>query len=83
MYSLLSGYWQLWFNKKEVSLAVVGLDGSGKTVTHTFHRPFHLQTLVERISSIYSLVEMPARISPTIGLNGFALFPSICCLKCT
>jgi len=59
MFSLFYGCFKYMFAKTEYSVAVLGLDGSGKT------------TLTEQIKSKYSGIPPPNpdKITPTIGLN--------------
>jgi len=57
MFGLLCGLAKFLLNKTEYSIALLGLDGAGKT------------TLTERIKSEYTGLPFPEKIAPTIGLN--------------
>lgn len=60
MYTLLSGFYELYTRKDEFYIAILGLDNAGKT------------TLLERIKATYNKgvrTIAPERINPTVGLN--------------
>ena len=59
MFSLISGYWKICFEKPNVHILIIGLDHAGKT------------TILEKIKGKYtnSPSLSPDRIPPTVGMN--------------
>mmetsp|Transcript_30243 Transcript_30243/g.70108 ORF Transcript_30243/g.70108 Transcript_30243/m.70108 type:complete len:190 (-) Transcript_30243:52-621(-) len=59
MFSLISGFWKIFFAKVEVQVLILGLDHAGKT------------TLLEQMKGLFNKQQgiPPERIPPTIGLN--------------
>ena len=58
MYSLLSGFYQWYFQKPEYKVLMVGLDGAGKT------------SFLEQVKSMHKQkCTKLERITPTVGLN--------------
>ena len=59
MFSLLSGFWQLLFDRPSLHVLIIGLDHAGKT------------TILENIKARYAITPglPPDRIPPTVGMN--------------
>ena len=59
MFSLIVGFWKLFFRRSEFQVLIVGVDGAGKT------------SVLEQIKAIYNGLEPlpPGKIPPTVGLN--------------
>lgn len=59
MFSLLFGFWKIFFRKAEFHILILGVDHAGKT------------TVLEQMKALYLGLESlpPGRIPPTVGLN--------------
>jgi ADP-ribosylation factor family len=70
-FSLLAGFWQYIFSKSHVNILILGLDDAGKT------------TILEQMKGIYKKVPgiPPAKIPPTVGLNGKTTYTALVTLK--
>lgn len=83
-FSLIVGFWRLFFRKEEFQILILGIDRAGKTVIRrvrqlsyesiSMRHPSHLpcmQTLLEQLKAIYTGLDPlpPSKIPPTVGLN--------------